>query len=570
MRYLALACDYDGTLASDGRVGEPALEALQKLRTSGRRLVLVTGRQLEDLRGVFAPLELFDQIVAENGAILYAPATREESVLGEAPPPEFVALLRERGVAPLSVGRAIVATWEPHQKTVLEAIRELGLELHVIFNKGAVMVLPTGINKGTGLRAALRALGISLHNCAAIGDAENDHALLGECEVGVAVQNALPMLKERADWVTRAARSDGVIELAEGLLDSDLRELGPRLTRWNVELGASQDGEKVTVPAHGPRLLLCGTSGSGKSTLVTALLERLSELDYRFCLVDPEGDYDELADAVVVGGEQAEPTPEEVVSLLARGDRSAIVNLLAVPLEERPIFLAGLMARLLECRARCGRPHWIVVDEAHHMIPEDAPPLVGVIEQLPESVLLVTVHADRLARPLLHSLDALVVVGAAPRAEVQRLARVLGIPSPEISDDPLPPGTALLWSRSAPRDVVYFRRASPKSERHRHRRKYAAGSLGEDKSFYFRGPTNALNLRAHNLALFLQIADGVDDATWLHHLRSHDYSAWLRDAVKNDELAAEVAALEDRADLDPRESRKAVRSAIERLYTLPE
>ncbi len=570
MRYLALACDYDGTLATEGRVGAPVIEALRKLRRSGRRIVLATGRQLDDLRHVFEPLELFDRIVAENGALLYAPATREETVLGEAPPPEFTALLRARGVVPLSVGRAIVATWEPHQRIALEAIRELGLELQVIFNKGAVMVLPTGINKGTGVREALRELGISQHNCVAVGDAENDHALLAECETGVAVQNALPMLKERADWVTRGARGDGVIELIEGLLDSDLRELAPRLTRWNVELGERESGEKVSVASYGPRLMLCGTSGSGKSTLVTALLERLSALDYRFCLVDPEGDYDELPDAVVVGGEQAAPTTDEVVSLLARGDKSAIVNLMGVPLQERPAFFAGLMARLLECRASCGRPHWIAVDEAHHMLPEDTRPLIDVVEQLPKSALLVTVHADRLARPVLRDLDALLVVGAAPRAAVQRLARVWEIPSPHVPEDPLPPGAALLWSRSAPAEVVTFRRASPRSEHHRHRRKYAAGSLGEDKSFYFRGPENALNLRAHNLALFLQIADGVDDATWLHHLGRNDYSTWLRDAVKNDALADEVAALEGRRDLDPRASRRSVRAAIERYYTLPE
>src|SRR5205814_1213274 len=101
-----------------------------------------------------------------------------------------------------------------------------------------------------------------------------------------------------------------------------------------------------------------------------------------------------------------------------------------------------------------------------------------------------------------------------------------------------------------------------------HRRKYAAGSLGEDKSFYFRGPRGALNLRAHNLSLFLQIADGVDDETWLHHLRQHDYSRWLHDAIKNPELAAEMFAIEARAACDARLSRREVRETIERVYTL--
>src|SRR5262245_40740703 len=147
MRYLALATDFDGTLAHDGRVDEATLEALGRLRRSGRRIILVTGRELDDLLGVFPRGDLFDRVVAENGALLYRPETREEETLGEGPPEAFVRALRKRGVRPISVGRVIVATREPHQAEVLETIRELGLEFQVIFNKGAVMVLPPGVNK---------------------------------------------------------------------------------------------------------------------------------------------------------------------------------------------------------------------------------------------------------------------------------------------------------------------------------------------------------------------------------------------------------------------------------------
>jgi HAD superfamily hydrolase (TIGR01484 family) len=110
--------------------------------------------------------------------------------------------LQQRGVAPLSCGRVIVATWHPHETTVVEVIRELGLELQIIFNKEAVMVLPSGINKATGLRVALDSLGLSPHNVVGVGDAENDHAFLSLCECAVAVANALPMVQERADWTT--------------------------------------------------------------------------------------------------------------------------------------------------------------------------------------------------------------------------------------------------------------------------------------------------------------------------------------------------------------------------------
>ncbi len=225
MRYLALATDYDGTLASHGRVNEETLAALDRLRESGRKLILVTGRHLDDLLNVFPQINLCDWVVVENGALLYQPATHEEKLLAEPPPEEFIKALQERGVEPLAVGRAIVATWHPHEDAVLEVIRNLGLERQVIFNKGAVMVLPSGVNKAFGLSAALNELGLSPHNTVGVGDAENDHSLLDFCGCGVAVANALPILKEHADFVTKGDRGAGVVELIDKLIASDLAEL---------------------------------------------------------------------------------------------------------------------------------------------------------------------------------------------------------------------------------------------------------------------------------------------------------------------------------------------------------
>jgi hydroxymethylpyrimidine pyrophosphatase-like HAD family hydrolase len=231
MRYRALACDYDGTLASGGRLAQQTAEALRKLKSSGRSVILVTGRRLDDLERVCPELDLFDAIVAENGALAHYPADRETVQLAEPPPPAFLQALRARGVDPLAAGRVIVATTQPHEATVREAIRGLGLELQLIFNKGAVMVLPSGIDKATGLEAALDRLRLSPHNTVAVGDAENDHALLARCECGVAVANALPMLKEQADLVTGAADGAGVAELIDRLLATDLVELGGHVGR---------------------------------------------------------------------------------------------------------------------------------------------------------------------------------------------------------------------------------------------------------------------------------------------------------------------------------------------------
>lgn len=224
MRFRALASDYDGTLAGDGRVGGETVAALERFVRSGRRLLLVTGRELDDLIAVFDRLDLFDRVVAENGALLYRPGERERAALAEPPPEAFVARLRERGVSPLSTGTVIVATSEPHGPIVLETIQEFDLELQVIFNKGAVMVLPSGVDKAYGFAIALAELGISPHNAVGVGDAENDHAFLGACECAVAVANALPAVKERCDLVTERDHGGGVAELIDRIIETDLGE----------------------------------------------------------------------------------------------------------------------------------------------------------------------------------------------------------------------------------------------------------------------------------------------------------------------------------------------------------
>ncbi len=225
MRYLALAADYDGTIAHHGSVDDATIAALERLKASGRRLIMVTGRELEDLRTVFPRFDLFVRIVAENGALVLDTATNVTRLLTEPAPERFIAELRRRGV-PMSLGRTIVATVEPHHIAVLETIRDLGLEWHVIFNKGAVMVLPAGVTKATGLAPVLKELEIPPENVVGVGDAENDHALLALCGCGVAVANALPSLKERADIVTTGRASVGVQELIARILKDDLKGIG--------------------------------------------------------------------------------------------------------------------------------------------------------------------------------------------------------------------------------------------------------------------------------------------------------------------------------------------------------
>jgi hydroxymethylpyrimidine pyrophosphatase-like HAD family hydrolase len=211
----ALAVDYDGTIAENGRAAGPAVTALARVRASGRPVVLVTGRILSELRQVCPDVDsMFDAVVAENGAVLYLPRPPRTEALGAAPEPALLQALSRRGVE-FKFGLSIVATLSRFADLARAAIREAGVSRVLEFNKDAVMLVPAGVTKGTGARAALAALGVAAAEAVAIGDAENDDALLAACGWGVAVADAVPSLQARAWHVTRAPGSRGVIEFVE-------------------------------------------------------------------------------------------------------------------------------------------------------------------------------------------------------------------------------------------------------------------------------------------------------------------------------------------------------------------
>jgi hydroxymethylpyrimidine pyrophosphatase-like HAD family hydrolase len=565
MRYTVLASDYDGTLAHDGVVDQPTLDAVKRLLQSGRKLLLVTGRELDDLKRVFPQIDQCELVVAENGGLLFNPKTQEERSLAEPPNPQFVNELTRRGV-PFSVGRGIVATWEPHETTVLEVIHQLGLELQLSFNKGAVMVLPSGINKQTGLQAALDELGLSPHNVVGIGDAENDHIFLSACECAVAVANALPALKERADVLINSDHGAGVAELIDRLIADDLRSIDVRLTRHAVMVASRSDGEPVTIQPYRGSLLFAGPSGSGKSTAATGVLESLAEQKYQFCLIDPEGDYENFMGAVQLGTPQSAPEVKQVLKTLEDPKQNLVVNLLGVPVPDRPTFFASLFAQILDLRARTARPHWLIVDEAHHML-SSLVPAANTMPQLISGMIYITVHPEYLAKTALEPVEIAVSVGSEPEKTLGVLAQALGMDAPAGPNQKLEPNEGVVWCVKTAKPPFVAKLCIAKSERRRHLRKYAEGELGPDRSFYFRGPHNKLNLKAHNLQVFTTMAEGVDDETWTFHLRKGEYSGWLREAIKDSELADEIASVERDQALDAQTSRRQIIQAIGRRYT---
>ena len=183
-----LAFDFDGTLAENGIMPPQIHTALERLHGAGYVLFLVTGRLTESV-SLGALGDRFTGIVWENGAVLYDSAKRETYLPFGQLDRHLVDALIAAGV-PLEHGQAIVSTWSPHNETVWQVINEWGGDAAVIHNKGAVMILPAGAAKGSGLGRLLTICGFSPRNLVSFGDAENDLSLLSLGELGVAVADA--------------------------------------------------------------------------------------------------------------------------------------------------------------------------------------------------------------------------------------------------------------------------------------------------------------------------------------------------------------------------------------------
>jgi HAD superfamily hydrolase (TIGR01484 family) len=569
MRYLGLVTDYDDTIAAGGAVSDVTAAAIERLRISGRHAILATGRRLKDLLAICPFVELFSYVVAENGAVLYQPKQGDTTLLTAPLPDRFINAVHEANITPLEIGSVIVATRVPHQDRMLQIIQELGLELKITFNRSAVMVLPTGINKASGTKHALRKLGLSPHEIVAVGDSENDHSLLQIAECPVAVANALDSIKEFAAFVTRSPAGAGVVELIDELIANDLGKVDSRLIHRHIVLGTRLDRTVVRVPPYGPNILVAGPSGSGKSTWVAGFIERLIDKSYQVCIVDPEGDYVAVPTLVTIGDRGRIPSVNEILGVLQDPDVNVNVNLLGIPLLDRPAFFAELFPSLQAMRSRTGRPHWFVLDEAHHLLPAtwghaDA----SLPKRLGETV-FVTVHPNHLAPAILSTVDVAIAVGAYPLDTLGQLATSLGKLPFSLLPDPLTnaDGDVTCWLVKSGQDPFPMHVTHGKADRIRHFRKYAVGDL-KWHSFWFRGPYHQHNLSAPNLAMFCHIGRGIDDETWLFHLRRGDYSRWIGESVKDRDLAEVVEHVEKHCRDTAWESRKQICDAIENKYSL--
>jgi hypothetical protein len=286
-------------------------------------------------------------------------------------------------------------------------------------------------------------------------------------------------------------------------------------------------------------------------------------------VLDPEGDHAGLDGAVTLGDRHRAPSVEQVMAELEVPDRRVVVSLLAVRLEGLPGFLKDLLARLQEPRTRTGRPHALMLDEAHHLLPLPGHRGAFVVPRWVNGLIMATVNPEHVSPAALSLADTVVVFGEGADATLRRHCEAIGEPSPLDRGVDLEPGQALAWPRLRGEKPVTFEIAAGATERRPHLRRWAESELDEAKSFWFRGPDKRLNLRAPTLAMFIHLAEGVDDDTWRHHLGRGDYSAWIRAGVRDQTLAGQVAAIEQEAggkDHPADDSRRRVFAAIRERY----
>jgi hydroxymethylpyrimidine pyrophosphatase-like HAD family hydrolase len=552
--FKALACDYDGTLAFQDRIGPAVRDALARARRAGLRLILVTGRTFFELTRVCDCLELFDAVVAENGAVLYYPDSAMIRDQGPGVPDRLLAELDRRGIY-YQVGRVIVGAARGDESAVKEALAAAGVTRDLIYNRAALMLLPAGVSKGSGVQQALRFLGLSPHDALAIGDAENDLPLFDACGWSACPGDSLPAVRERADWVFPGAHGDGIAAaIVEQVLPDRLAV--QQSPRHRISIGwVATTSAPVTIPARGVNLLIHGDPHSGKSWLAGALVERLVAARYAVCVIDPEGDYRVLTRLPGVAWTEVQESRDvdrALDGLLQDPAASAVVDLAALPHAAKVVVVERSLRGIREIRRRVGRPHWILIDEAHYClhgggVAQDA------LDVEDRGFCFVTYRPSWLRASVTRAVDIFILARTTEREELAFLGSTLpAAPSGAagIADalTRLPRGEFLLVQRDLDRHLgaLTFVAAPRQTVHVRHLAKYVDSCVPPGREFLFRGADGRVCASADSLHAFRRVVVTAPDGVLAHHAERGDFSRWVRDVFADAELARQLRKIEAR------------------------
>jgi len=544
-----LAFDFDGTLALNGDVPPEVETALEQCHASGHVLFLVTGRRYETVNlGHLG--DLFAGIVWENGAVLTHTASGETYLPFGQLDTRLLKAIEEAGI-PFERGLAIAATWAPHDQALWRILSSLGGSTSIEYNKSAVMVLPPGATKGTGLERLLTLCGLSPRNLAAFGDAENDLSMLRLAEVSVAVADAVPAVIETADVLATAPGPQGVLEilkeypLSGKFLDIPLKRERPIL------LGQTESGAAIHIPAArlaGLNLGVFGNSATGKSWMVGLIAEGLHHEDYQVLLIDPEGDFRGLRVLPrfmsVTGDRATLAPPSAVVSLIDEGGVSLVLDLSQYPIGLRSHYLVKLLRALRPVRERKFRPHWIVLDEAQEFLFEGSE-VTMMLSPLLEAGgwAVVSYRPDRLSESVLTALHHLLLTRLTERQIEDYLRAHCAVYSMKgVNLDQIPIGSALLCGG----ELIRLRPSIRRVLQVRHLYKYLDVPLPQWKRFSFRTEKGHLGIEAASLHELSCLITRLPLESLEYHDQREDFVKWADGALGDEGFAARLRKVANR------------------------
>jgi hydroxymethylpyrimidine pyrophosphatase-like HAD family hydrolase len=546
MKLSVLALDYDGTIARDDRLDPSVRDAIAEARRRGVRVMLVTGRTLNDLQRAAGELDFVDGVVAENGAIVHFPDGGLTAPLAPPLPPAFAAGLEKRGIQ-FAAGECLVDADASAAPLMLEVIRELELPIVLVFNRSRVMALTQGISKATGLSAALEMLRASPRNAVAVGDAENDHELLRLAEVGAAVAWGSSSLRGTADIVINGSGPAAVGDFIRSVAASGRLPV-PVRARRRLTLGHTADGREFSLAVRGRNMLIMGETNSGKSWLAGLLCERFILHGYSLCVIDPEGDYrtlDALPGVRVLGGEDGPPTPRALLHALRYPDRSVVIDLSCVEHQEKLEYIRSTLPALNVMRRRMGTPHRIIVDEGHYFLRD------AVNHRLLDldfnGYIVVTYWPSQLPQTLVGATEVILVTRESNRNEIDALrqhchaCKHVNPSSWDVLPDlRLDQAVALPVTAEAGSELVPFTIGERLTPHVRHRQKYVDVPVSDNHAFVFRGGHAATAERAHTLREFVTVLENLERGDADGYLRRGDFSRWIADVFGDHALAREL------------------------------
>jgi len=541
------ACDFDGTGATNGHLAPELAAALGAARAQGFTTMLVTGRVHEEVEALCADLSVFDAVVAENGAVVCLPGAQRTIEIGTPFPERLLGELRQHGI-PFHAGAVIVGTWDRHASQVLELIRQLGIDAQLIFNREAMMLLPSGVNKAVGVQRALAELGRSECNLVAFGDAENDLSLFAGAAVAVAARDSVPAVAAAADVRLKEPGGAGVARFIYRVLDQG--GMVPTPPRHDLVLGVAADGTPAVIPASGVNVMVSGDPRSGKSWLSGLVAEALVERGYRLCVIDPEGDYLALGarpQVLALGHEIPLPSPGVVPRLFCDQQISLVLILASLPIAAQVQYVDAVMGELDGCGRFTGIPHWVLVDEAHYFF--HAPASTAMRFSRCTNFLFATYRPSLVAADVMGVVNAHLITHTRVDEERYFINGLLRERGPKDLDVAAalagigkPQAGLLLEDPEQPRWSVFTPGARVTAHAH-HARKYADTYLPDHKAFHFQH-TDGSPVAAHNVIEFHSAVQTVLSASLRHHLTNGDFSRWIAGVIGDEQLARGLRKLE--------------------------